>query len=113
MPNGGVVGSVAAPVAVISDPGKNNPFHATLFGLLFYRANGDGPLTASTGGNATMRFNAGSAVYGAMIIQGQVTTGSGGGLLFGDSEVLKNLTGLAPMDRFDTLRGGWTDANSY
>lgn len=113
LPNNGTVGTVAAPVAVIVDPGTNTPFHATLFGLLFYRSNGDGPLSATTGGNAGMKFNAGSAVYGSMVIQGQVQTGSGGGLLFGDADVLKNLSGLAPMDRFDTLRGGWTDANSY
>ena len=113
LPNNGVVGSVAAPVAVIADPGTNSPYHAKLYGLLFYRANGDGPLSASTGGNAAMKFNAQSAVYGSVVIMGQVETGSGGGLLFGDADVLKNLNGLQSMARFDTLRGGWTDAYSY
>ncbi len=60
-----------------------------------------------------MKFNAQSAVYGSVVIMGQVETGSGGGLLFGDSDVLKNLNGLQTMARFDTLRGGWTDAYSY
>lgn len=113
LPNGGTVGTVTKPVAVIVDPGTNTPFHATLFGLLFYRANGDGPLLDTTGGNAGMKFNAGSAVYGSMVIQGQVETGSGGGLLFGDADVLKALAGLQSMVRYDTLRGGWTDAYSY
>jgi len=113
LPNNGTVGSVMAPVALIADPGTNSPYHATLYGLLFYRSNGDGPLSASTGGNAGMKFNAQSAVYGSMVIQGQVQTGSGGGLLFGDADVLKNLAGLAPMSRYDTLRGGWTDGYSY
>lgn len=113
LPNNGTVGSVTAPVAVVADPGTNTPFHAKLFGLLFYRANGDGPLDPDTGGNAGMKFNAGSAVYGSMVIQGQVQTGSGGGLLFGDADVLKALAGLQTMARYDTLRGGWTDAYSY
>ncbi len=113
LPNNGVVGSVTAPVALIADPNTNSPYHATLFGLLFYRSNGDGPLDATTGGNAAMKFNAQSAVYGAVVIMGRVTTGSGGGLLFGDSDVLKNLNGLQSMARFDTLRGGWTDGYSY
>ena len=113
LPNNGTVGSVLAPVAVIADPGTNTPYHATLFGLLFYRSNGDGPLDPTTGGNAGMKFNAQSAVYGSVIIQGAVQTGSGGGLLYGDADVLKNLNSLPPMSQFDTLRGGWNDSNSY
>jgi len=113
LPNNGVVGSVTAPVAVVADPGTNTPYHATLFGLLFYRSNGDADLDPTTGGNAAMKFNAQSAVYGAVVIQGQVTTGSGGGLIFGDREILRNLANLQPMSRFDTLRGGWTDRYSY
>jgi hypothetical protein len=113
LPNNGTVGSVAAPVAVIADPGTNTPYHAKLFGLLFYRSNGAGPLDPATGGNAGMKFNAQSAVYGSVVIQGQVQTGSGGGLLYGDADVLKNLNSLQSMARYDTLRGGWTDAYSY
>jgi hypothetical protein len=113
LPNNGVVGSVTKPVAVVADPGTNTPYHATLFGLLFYRANGDGPLDATTGGNAAMKFNAQSAVYGSVVIQGQVQTGSGGGLLYGDADVLKALAGLDSMAEFNTLRGGWTDIYSY
>lgn len=113
LPNNGQVGTATEPVAVVADPGTNSPFHAKLFGLLFYRANGDGPLDASTGGNAGMKFNAQSAVYGSVVIQGQIQTGSGGGLLYGDADVLKALSGLDPMQQFDTLRGGWTDSYSY
>ena len=113
LPNNGSVGSVQFPVAVIADPGTNSPYHSVLYGLLFFRSNGDGPLDASTGGNASMKFNAQSAVYGSMVVMGQVTTGSGGGLLFGDREILRNLGNLPPMSRFDTLRGGWSDRSSY
>ncbi len=112
-PNNGVVGSISAPVAFVADPGTNTPFHATLFGLAFYRSNGDGPLDATTGGNGAMKFNAGSAVYGAMVVQGRILTGSGGGLIFGDSALLKTLSGLSSLVRYDTLKGGWTDAYSY
>ena len=114
MPNNGNVGTVQLPVAVIADPGTNTPYHSKLFGLLFYRANGDGPLDATTGGNAAMKFNAQSAVYGSMVIMGQVTTGSGGGLIFGDRDILRNLVNNPDLTpRFDTLRGGWSDRASY
>lgn len=112
LPNG-VVGSVNAPVAVVADPKTNTPYHATLFGLMFFRSNGDANLDPATGGIASMKFNAGSAVYGSLVVQGQVTTGSGGGLIFGDADILRALNGLQSMARFDTLRGGWTDRNSY
>ena len=112
-PNNAAVGSVSNPVALVADPGTNTPFHATLFGLLFYRSTGDADLSPTTGGNAGMKFNAGSAVYGALVIQGQIQTGSGNGLLFGDADILKALNGLQSMARYDTLRGGWTDAYSY
>lgn len=109
----GVVGSVTAPVAVVADPGTNDPYDSKLFGLLFYRSNGDGPLDPLTGGNASMKFKGQSAVYGSLVIQGPITTGSGGGLVFGDVDILKTLAGLQSMARYDTLRGGWTDAYSY
>lgn len=113
LPNNGTVGSVTAPVAVVADPGTNSPYHSTLFGLLFFRSNGDGPLSPTTGGNASMKFNAQSAVYGSVVVQGSISPGSGGGLLFGDVDVLKALASLQSMARYDTLRGGWTDAYSY
>ena len=111
--NNGTVGSVTAPVAVVADPGTNDPYDSKLFGLLFYRSNGDGPLLPATGGNASMKFKGQSAVFGSLVIQGPITTGSGGGLVFGDVEVLKALASLQSMARYDTLRGGWTDAYSY
>lgn len=113
MPNNGSVGSVANPVAVVVDPGTNTPYHSTLYGLLFYRASGDAALNPLAGGNASMRFNAQSAVYGSVIIQGAVTSGSGGGLIFGDRDILNALARSGSMVRFDTLRGGWTDRYSY
>lgn len=113
LPNNGSVGTVTEPVAVVADAGTNTPLHATIFGLLFYKSTGDAALSATTGGNAGMKFNAGSAVYGSLVVQGQVLTGSGGGLLYGDADILKALGGLDEMTQFDTLRGGWTDRNSY
>lgn len=113
LPNTGTVGSVTEPVAVVADAGTNTPLHATVFGLLFYKSTGDAALDPTTGGNAGMQFNAGSAVYGSLVVQGQILTGSGGGLLYGDADILKALGGLDEMTQFDTLRGGWTDRNSY
>ncbi|GAB3390824.1 hypothetical protein [Lysobacter fragariae] len=113
LPNGGSVGSVANPVGVVADAGTNTPYHAVLYGLLFFRSTGDGPLSATTGGNASMKFNSQSAVYGSVLIQGQVTTGSGGGLIFGDASILTALGNNPKMARFDTMRGGWTDRYSY
>ena len=113
MPSGAAVGSVSAPVAVVSDPATNSSFSSTLFGLLFYRSSGDAPLNPTTGGNSGMKFNAGSAVYGSVVVQGRILPGSGGGLIIGDRNLLKTLAALPPLVRYDTLRGGWTDAYSY
>ena len=113
LPNGGFVASVASPIVVVADAGTNTPYHAKLFGILFFKSTGNANLDPVAGGNASMRFNAGSAVYGAVVVQGSVLTGSGGGLIFGDKDVLINLTTSPSLSRFDTLRGGWTDRHSY
>ena len=60
-----------------------------------------------------MKFNAQSAVYGSVVVQGQVVQGSGGGLIFGDRDILNALANGGRMARFDTLRGGWTDRYTY
>ena len=113
VPQNGIVGSVLTPVALVVDPGTNAPVHAKLYGLLFFRSNGDGPLDAGTGGNASVEFNAQSLIYGSVLVHGPIGGGFGGGLVFGDVEILKALNKLPSMSRYDTLRGGWTDAYSY
>lgn len=105
------IGSAAAPVALVIDGSTTN--HAQIFGLVFMR-DPAATMDANTGGAAAFKFNAQSSVFGSVIIQGVVPTGSGGGLIYGDSDILKKLLdpGVQPP-QFDTLGGGWSDRISY
>lgn len=105
------IGSPDHPVALVVDGSVT--LHATIFGLVFVRDNTNGPLQASTGGSAQFKFNSQSAVFGSVLIQGVIPTGSGGGLIYGDANILTKLASERGMARFDTLRGGWNDRNSY
>ena len=105
------IGSPEKPVALVVDGAVTH--HATVFGLVFVRDNTPGPLNSNTGGSAEFKFNSQSAVFGSVLIQGVVPTGSGGGLIYGDANILTNLAKEPGMARFDTLQGGWTDRLSY
>ena len=105
------IGSPEKPVAMVVDGQVTH--HATIFGLVFVRDNTAGPLVASTGGSAGFKFNAQSAVFGSVLIQGVVPKGSGGGLIYGDANILTTLASQQGMARFDTLRGGWSDRRSF
>lgn len=105
------IGTPENPVIIVVDGEVMN--HATIFGLVFVRDPGTGDLSPTTGGAAEFKFNAQSAVFGSVLVQGVVPTGSGGGLIFGDRNILVTLGNNAKLARFDTLRGGWTDSYSY
>ena len=105
------IGSPEKPVIIVVDGAPTN--HATIFGMVFVRDPGTGDLSPATGGSAEFKFNAQSAVFGSVLVQGVVPTGSGGGLIYGDRDILVRLGNNPELARFDTLRGGWTDRYSY
>lgn len=109
------VGSVDKPVLIVidSDAATNILVHCKIIGMLFFREV-DGTLTpgSSTGG-ASVGFNSGAQVFGSIILQGHVKTGSGNADLVGDRQIILNLLNNEDLKQFDTLRGGWTDGYSY
>lgn len=106
-----VVGSPENPVVLVLDnPGSS--FKPTLYGLVFVRDK-NATMSPATGGAAEFKFNSQSAVFGSVLIQGIVPVGSGGGLIFGDRDLLRTLAGSAPMLKNEPLAGGWTDRYSY
>ena len=114
--DGLTIGSPGAPVLLVHDgiDGSAISFqNLRLFGLLFGRSVGPGPLNAGTGGNVEFRINAGSAIYGAVVIQGNVTKANGNAVIVHDSKVLGNLVNNLSDPDLLGLPGSWTDSKRY
>lgn len=104
------IGSPEHPVALVLDGSVT--FHPTVYGMIFVRDPAT-TMSKTTGGAAEFKYNSQSAVFGSVLIQGVVPNGSGGGLIFGDRDILLNLAQEPGLDQFDTLHGGWNDRYSY
>ena len=78
------------------------------FGLIFMRATNT-PLDPAIGGNATLRMNAGAAVYGAVVIQGQFVKGNGTSSIIYNSQVLTNLANEPEFNPLASVPGSWSD----
>lgn len=116
LPNNRVqIGTVAKPVLIVidSDAATNLIIHPKIIGMLFFRQ-ADGTLVpGSPDDGATVGFNGGAQVFGSVIIQGNIKTGSGSADLVGDRQVIMNLMNNDDLRQYDTLRGGWTDSKSF
>jgi hypothetical protein len=106
------IGSPAAPVILVAD-GAVSCQNLKLFGVLFVRSTGPGPLNVNTGGNATFRLNAGSVIYGAAMVQGVVDKANGTAAIVHDAKVLSNLINDPDGPRLVGLPGSWSDAVRY
>lgn len=109
------VGSVEKPVLLVidSDAAANINVHPKIIGMLFFREVGGTLVPGSASDGASVGFNSGAQVFGSVIIQGHIKTGSGNADLVGDRQVLINLRNNDDLMQYDTLRGGWTDHLSY
>lgn len=108
------IGTPRHPVLLVHD-GSLTQFHANVFGLMFVRApDAVETLDPATGGPVQFGMNAGATIYGAVVVQGQVTSGGGGtaAIVF-SSEVLANLNGDPTDDTFGSVPGSWTDQTRY
>ena len=90
----------------------------TVFGFVFIRDTGNS-LNAASGSssaaacqpNCMLQMNSGAAVYGALVLQGQMKANGGAAVIF-DATVLGNISKtLTP--KFATLPGAWNDQASY
>jgi hypothetical protein len=116
--DGMTIGSPAGPVLLVHDALPGNPGgpsfqNLVLFGLLFGRSIGPGPLDPATGGNVAFKINAGSAIYGAAVVQGSVTRANGTAVIVYDSKVLGNLVNDLSDPDLLGIPGSWTDAKRY
>jgi len=117
------LGSVDNPVVLVAD--GDTTIQGRVFGIVFLRTKPNGATnTASTGytmtstevangGGATLRMNAGSAVYGSIVVQGQVAKANGTAAVI-YSEAVLNAIGQNPNNnRYATLPGAWNDRSTY
>lgn len=110
--DGMTIGTPAAPVLLVHD-GTPSFQGLKLFGVLFVRSTGPGPLDPATGGSAELRMDSGSTIYGSAIVQGEMVKVNGSAAVIHDSKVLGNLVGNLSKPSLIPLPGGWTDAVRY
>jgi hypothetical protein len=114
--SGDQVGTPAAPVVLILDGPVS--IQGVIFGFVFIRDTGD-TLRPDTGSsiagncpnNCQLQMNAGSAIYGALVIQGQMKSNGTSAVIY-DGNVLQGIIEQAGMV-YATLPGAWTDRRSY
>lgn len=103
------MGTPEKPVLLVIDGAAK--IQGRIFGLVFLRSTG-AILDPGTGGTATLDMNAGAAVYGSVVVQGQIDKANGTAAIIYSDDVFKNLANsLAPKN--SSLPGAWTDRLSY
>jgi hypothetical protein len=119
------LGSAAHPVLLVIDSASEVSIQGKVFGLVFLRSlAGSKTLTPTTGytmssteigngGGASLRMNAGAVIYGAVVIQGQMTKANGTSSVVYNSDVLSALMGEDSFTKFVGVPGSWTDRTSY
>ena len=117
------LGSVDNPVVLVVD--GDMTIQGRVFGIVLLRTRANGAtLTPAagytmttaeigTGGAATLRMNAGSAVYGSIVVQGQVAKANGTAAVIYSEAVLNAIGQNANNNRFATLPGAWNDRSTY
>lgn len=108
------IGTPSAPVGLIHD-GSLTEVHFKLYGLLFVREpNASTSLIAAKGGSAEFKLNAGAVIYGAAVVQGEITSGGGGtAAIVHSRDVLFNLINNDNNITPASLPGSWTDRLRY
>jgi hypothetical protein len=126
LPTGGAqVGTPSAPVVLILDGPVQ--IHNIIFGFVFVRepvqsggtpatlnpatGNSDSTGTGNCPSNCMLQMNAGAAIYGALVIQGQMKANGTSAVIY-DATVLGNIGGDNNLLRA-TLPGAWSDQRSY
>jgi len=105
------VGTPDHPVVVVIDGGTVQ-FQGRMFGLLFIRSTSS-PLDPATGGTASYSQNAGSVIYGSLVVQGQITKANGTASVVYNKTVLSRLLQDPALNPFSPVPGSWTDRFAY
>jgi hypothetical protein len=109
--SGQVVGSPDHPVLLIIDGSVR--IQGRVFGMVFVRSDGAGPVDPASGGTAVLDMNAGATIYGAVVVQGAVDKANGNAAVVYNGDVLTQLANDPSGNRYATLPGAWTDLRSY
>lgn len=114
--SGDQVGTPAAPVILILDGPVR--IQGTVFGFIFIRDTGTtlNPATGSSmagvcPNDCMLQMEAGAAIYGALVIQGQMKSNGTSAVIF-DAMVLGAVANEAGLV-YASLPGAWTDQRSY
>jgi len=116
IPAGVQVGTPNAPVVLILDGPVR--IQGVIFGFVFIRDTGTA-LDPATGSSlagtcpdaCALQMNAGAAVYGALVLQGQMKSNGTSAVIY-DGNVLRGIVEqVEPV--YATLPGAWTDQRSY
>ena len=120
-----VLGSPSKPVVVVLDPDNNGKvsIKGRVFGILVVRSLAGGTTSTpgyamstadvAAGGNASLDMSGQAAIYGALVVQGQVNHANGSASVISSPEVLKRIGESDSNFRSATLPGAWTDLKSY
>lgn len=100
------LGSPDRPVLLVIDGAAS--IQGRVFGLIFLRST-ENTLDPLTGGSATLDMNAGAAVYGSVVVQGQVDKANGTAAIIYNAGVLQNLANDPTNSKFGGIPGGWAD----
>ena len=103
------MGTPDKPVLLVIDGAAQ--IQGRVFGLIFLRSMED-VLDPATGGSATLDMNAGAAVYGSIVVQGEINKANGSAAVIYSADIFKNLAGAIPPKN-SNLPGAWTDRLSY
>ncbi|KGQ18735.1 hypothetical protein LF41_268 [Lysobacter dokdonensis DS-58] len=112
----GQVGTPNAPVFLILDGPVD--IHGVVFGFVFVRDTGTtlrpatgSSMTGSCPNDCMLRMNANSAIYGALVVQGQMKVNGTAAVIY-DKNVIDGVVEQAGLV-YATLPGAWTDRASY
>lgn len=126
-----VLGSVDKPVVLVADVYNTSStsdaaamnIRGKVYGIVFVRSrHQNGSLTPasysinaflSLGGNGLVKMNAGSVIYGSLVVQGQVARANGSAAIVYNQQVLLAIGRDPDNSRFATLPGAWNDRSTY
>lgn len=104
------LGTPDKPVLLVVDGPLS--LQGVVYGLVLLRSTEEGALAESTGGTANLTIEGNTAIYGSIVIQGQVTHAAGTAAVIYNQDVFNALAGSIPP-KDSNLPGAWTDRLSY
>lgn len=130
IPNSGDIGSPDSPVLLVVDAAGGNTVGVhiqsspRIFGMLFVRAKMATPISTTgqslnpatgglTGGPDYAFQMEGGTVYGAVVVQGAVKKGNGGGTIVAEPLILQKLLTEPSLSNFAPVPGSWSDRFAY